>query len=57
VRLRRRRPVKRRRGGLIEAAVAARHDVERDCFLFGDAAGDRVKLLLAEQGIPERRFK
>jgi hypothetical protein len=41
----------------IEAAVAVRHDVEPGCFLFGDDAGDGVKVLLAEQGIPERGFE
>src|SRR6516165_8935141 len=41
----------------IEAAVAVRHDVEPGCFLFGDDAGHRVKILLAEQGIPERGFE
>ena len=35
--------------GQIEAAVAVGHDIEPGGFLFGDDAGDRVEILLAEQ--------
>ncbi len=40
--------------GQIEAAVAVRDDIEPCGFLLGDDAGDRVEILLAEQGIAER---
>jgi hypothetical protein len=39
----------------VEAAVAVGHDVEPGRFLFGDDAGDRVEVLLAEQRIAQRR--
>src|SRR5262245_25034109 len=43
--------------GEIEATITVRHDVEPCCLLFGDDAGDRVKVLLAEQRIAERRLE
>jgi len=41
----------------IEAAVAVRHDVEPGGFLFGDNAGNRVEVLLAEQRVAKRGSK
>ena len=43
--------------GEIEAAVAVGHDIEPGGFLLGDDAGDRVEILLAEQGIAQRRLE
>ena len=40
--------------GQIEAAVAVGHDIEPCRLLLGDDAGDRVEILLAEQGLAER---
>src|SRR5215467_12239641 len=43
--------------GEVEATVTVRHDVEACSLLFSNDASDRVKVLLAEQGIAERRLE